>query len=414
MSQIAGEVQPGFLRMPKLPVSGLLIRMLAFVLDIFLIISALHLISRNLVDTLWAMGEWSNYLGGMLTFAYLVLFNGPFGRGRTIGKMIVGIQVTDYDGRPPTYAQAIIRTVVLIPIFVLGPLTEFFLGPATTAMQDYVKTLLTLFPFWAIILGTVLTVAFNPFKQGLHDYFAQTLVRPIAPKDQPVPSFEDLTEQVGSTWTKFPRQPQYSGGISALMFISLFAFLAHPSMQPADARAAQDARYQLALIPGLERALIRLEPIPAEDFYAGVRSEEEAQIEPAPDAPTLEELGLAEPGEEPGEPEPEAEEPTGPSHLVIPVIMETSWSADGDNPEFQIMADRLLNEYYENVMLHLLRVYQDDPQERFAERIEQWTSRTIELQAVFHSQIHLRPYQIPIRKLWAEYSLTFPPLDPVE
>ncbi len=424
MSQLAGEVQPGFLRMPKLPVSGLFVRLLAFVLDIFLIISALHLISRNLEGTLWALGEWSNYLGGILTFAYLVLFNGPFGKGRTIGKMILGIHVTDYDGRPPTYAQAIIRTVVLIPIFVLGPLTEFFFGPASTAMQDYIKTLLTLFPFWAIVLGTVLTLAFNPFKQGLHDYFAQTLVRPMTPKDEPVPTFEDLVAKVGRSSTRFHRQPQYSGGVSVLLFMSLFAFLAHPSMQPPDARAAQDARYRLTLIPGMENALIRLEPIPAEDFYAQERAAEQEST-PAPadaQAPlTLEELGLDEEAARevhedapPAVEEPEPDEEQGPVSLVIPVVMHTTWSTEPDNPRFQIMADRLLNEYYETVMPHVLRMYADDPHRRFEARIQDWTARPIELQAVFHTQIDLRPYQIPLRRLWAEYSLIFPPLEAVE
>lgn len=421
MSQIAGEVQPGFLRMPKLPVTGLFARLLAFLLDIFLIISALHLISRHMPDVLWAMGEWSNYLGGILTFGYLVFFNGPFGKGRTIGKMILGIQVTDYDGNPPTYRQAIIRTVVLIPVLVLSPVVELF-GPSTSAMQDYVKTLFTLFPFWAIILGTVLTLAFNPFKQGLHDYFAETLVRPIGGKGEPVPSFEDLAQQVGHSWPKFHRQPIYSGGISVLMFMSLFAFLAHPSMQPESRRAAQDARYALARIPGLERALIPMEPFDAREYRENVLQEEAALPEQEPveeEAPllTLEELGLADDtSEEPGETE-EAEHTEPPAledenvYLIIPVLMGATWRGDPESARFQAMAGELLEQYYGNVMPHLLSLYRDDPQERLQQRYEAWTTKPIELQAVFWSQIDLRPYQVPLRRIWGEYSRTFPPME---
>ena len=89
----------GFLNMPRLPVSGFLIRLVAFIFDLLVVIAAIHLFSKSFPDFFWMLGANAGYVSAGFTFAYFALFNGPFGKGQTIGKMVLGITVTDLDGR---------------------------------------------------------------------------------------------------------------------------------------------------------------------------------------------------------------------------------------------------------------------------------------------------------------------------
>src|SRR5690606_22679337 len=128
-----GEVQPGFLNMPKLPVSGLFMRTIAFLIDFLLILSAIHIVRAAVPDLLWALGKWTPYLTGTFTFAYFVFFNSQYGRGRTVGQVLVGIATTDQVSHAQPLRPAVLRTVILIPVFVAMPLSEAVIGQAQTA-----------------------------------------------------------------------------------------------------------------------------------------------------------------------------------------------------------------------------------------------------------------------------------------
>lgn len=249
MPELTGNFQPGFLRMPRLPVAGFWIRLVALTLDVFVVLGAMHLLSRSLPDFYWALGRWSPYLNSLVTFLYFALFNSEFGKGRTVGKLILRLQVTDFDGKPVTIRQSVIRTVVLFPVFVLAPIGQTILGRPSSVIESYAWFLFNSAPMIAMPLATAITVAFNPFKQGMHDYLAQSLVRPVRDPSEPLLSFEQMAAGVGAEWPKFQRQPQYSGAVTFAMVFVALAVLAYPGQQRPEIREIQASVYELNNLP---------------------------------------------------------------------------------------------------------------------------------------------------------------------
>lgn len=238
------------LKIPKLPVAGFWLRLLAHVIDWILILSALHIFSRAIPNVYFALGRWAPYLNSLFAFLYFVLFNGPFGRGRTLGKLIIGIRVTDYAGEGISYRQALIRTVVLYPLFVTVPLMEVILGHSHSEMGDYIQRLVTVFPAAALWLATAIVIAFNPFKQGLHDYLAETLVQPGRTTAVGA-AFEDLAAKMGVDWKQFHRQPQISGLITIVMVVVLLGYMSHPSLASEAIRERYRETYAMTSVPEL-------------------------------------------------------------------------------------------------------------------------------------------------------------------
>jgi len=248
--------------MPKLPVAGLWIRLGALAIDLFMLLSAIRLISNAIPGVFWAAGEWSPYLTSGLCFFYFAAFNGPFGRGRTVGKIVFRIAATDEEGNPPTWRQSIIRTIVLYPMYVTVPLTQVILGDRGTPMEEYLRSLLTGYPSLAIVLATLISIPFNPFKQGLHDFAAGTLVRPTGGKsDNAYPSFDEMRERVGYDWIKFHRQPQYSCGVTVLIIMSLLAFMGFPRETDGDTKVYADARAQIETVDGYDAGFLYALPM---------------------------------------------------------------------------------------------------------------------------------------------------------
>lgn len=258
----------GFLNMPKLPLIGFLHRLLAFVLDIMIVLSTIWLLSNSLSPAVVALGEFYPYLTALAMFLYFALLNGPLGKGQTIGKMVVRIQVTDLDGATPDLRQGLLRTAILFPSFVLGPLAAAIIGHPSSLMEEYLFSVIAVYPVFAMVLTTSLIIPFNPFKQGLHDFLGQTLVRPANRTE--TPDFEELTASVGSGWLKFHRQPQISGGITLAMLFSLLCFLLSPYRYGTVEKQVFEQLYALQQIRGFQETDIDISPSPLSEYAANV------------------------------------------------------------------------------------------------------------------------------------------------
>jgi uncharacterized RDD family membrane protein YckC len=136
------------------PKAGFWIRVVAYMIDFFLLLavqSVLSLLIGIILGTLGIATEddpainvviW--LFGTMLSISYAVFFTGYC--GQTPGKMALRIKVVRTDGSPVTYGRAALREV----------LGKFVSG---------------------ILLGIgYLMVAFDSHKQGLHDKIADTYV----------------------------------------------------------------------------------------------------------------------------------------------------------------------------------------------------------------------------------------------
>jgi uncharacterized RDD family membrane protein YckC len=410
MSDAPAPTAPrGFLNMPRLPVAGFFSRVFAFMLDFALLIGAIHLLSNALPDLFWALGRASGYVTGLFFFLYFVLFDGPFGKGRTIGKTVLGIAVTDYDGQSPTYRQAAIRAAVLMPAFVLIPVAETIFGHGGSEMERYLKTALGSFPMIAMLLATGLVIPFNPFKQGMHDYVAGTLVQPNKGEARPQPLVE-LAALVGGQWRVFHRQPQISGLVTFMLFFAVLLIMSWPGRHDDLQRAYLESRWALNKIPGFARADIEGPfPKPIYDMQQGAWA-----------APK------ADQGEEAGQGNPIGpttnmvarlldEYTTKPMHLIVEASIAGNWPFDPAREE--AISSSFLDTYYATTFRALLPVLEsgvaasrDEEKQPMAELAKRWRENGVTLSLAYVKKVYLSPHGRVLRRDVAMYTKSFPPI----
>src|SRR2546423_4478268 len=110
------------------PFAGFVTRSLAFALDLFLIVAVFTVVSgfaaliTSLVGTLrpaWLVDTLLGGGGAILAAGYLIFFWS--GAGSTPGMHLLGVRVRGPDGRPPSVARAVVRTlgtwIAIIPLF---------------------------------------------------------------------------------------------------------------------------------------------------------------------------------------------------------------------------------------------------------------------------------------------------------
>ncbi|MBI1291117.1 hypothetical protein GC173_07715 [bacterium] len=389
LQQTAGGAKSGFLNMPKLPVAGFFARLLALLLDLILIIAGLHLVAKTFEHAIYSIPLWAPYLSATVTFLYFVMLNGPYGRGQTIGKMALRIRVRDYDGGVITWRQAVIRTVVLFPTFVTVPLTALFVHPGVDVWHDFIAGVLTHNLFLGILVATALVIPFNPFRQGLHDYAAKTLVQNADPKE--AVTFDQLTEQIGAGWVPFHRQPQYSGLVTVALVVILQAVMMNPGNFTEKQSVFLKNVYALASNPGFEKSAPTYAPI-EESLYQAAKQEAEGS-DPGATAPTVAD-------DEPS---------TGPLRLVIQVSRPLSWSVDLATSEGLRLANDYLSEYHEKVIPVFLSYVEDSTDEAAKQRVSSWYGREIEYHLLLVQSVSFVPYPMLMREQ-SSGVLSFPPI----
>ncbi|MDK2971019.1 MAG: hypothetical protein PWP23_774 [Candidatus Sumerlaeota bacterium] len=210
------------LNYPKAPVAGFWRRLGALLFDYVLLYFVFIGIGKLLHEPLFALGRHSSALGAVVVLLYFTLANGPVGKGRTVGKFLVGIRVRDYRGEVPSLGRSAARTVLLFP----GILAAFFVSPFVFDYDTYkglvYGNMLSGYVTFALFLGMVIAIVFNPFKQGMHDYLAKTTVQPG--KGEPL-AFEKIAEIIGGQWQRFHRQAMINGSATFGLLLVLLTVL---------------------------------------------------------------------------------------------------------------------------------------------------------------------------------------------
>ena len=141
---------------PRINYAGFWIRLLAFLVDDFIIIAIflmmvpfvrlpLTQLMANLdQESITILSGLADLIGGSIILLYLVLFTGL--KGATPGKMVFGLKVVKVDGSPVDITTAVLRE---------------FVGKAVSIIVLYIGFI------W---------VAFDAKKQGWHDKIAGTVV----------------------------------------------------------------------------------------------------------------------------------------------------------------------------------------------------------------------------------------------
>ncbi|MBV9146440.1 MAG: RDD family protein, partial [Acidobacteria bacterium] len=146
-------------------------RMVAFVVDSFVIGAVASLIAFPLFDVFSRLGAWGRLAGFAMALPYFAILSSEFGDGQTLGKHWLGLQVVDRDGLTISFPKSVIRYAVLwIPFFVNQL-------PLPVSRTSPTVTLILLLLIFGLGGANVYLVVFNRnTRQGLHDLAAGSYV----------------------------------------------------------------------------------------------------------------------------------------------------------------------------------------------------------------------------------------------
>lgn len=336
--------------MPKLPVAGLLRRVPAFIIDFIILSTGLHLVIKSMHGVFFRLGEWTPYITAGIALAYFVCFNGPWGGGRTIGKIITRTMVTDYLNNPPTWRQAFIRTIVLMPFFASVPLFEAIVGRPSSVMESFLQYFLCWHVTLAVMISALLVIPFNPFKQGPHDFLARTLVRTHAPD---LPTFQEMASSLGVEWRVFHRQPQYSGVATIVLILALLGALTYPGNLTPGTKELLNAAYAMSEGMGLSNADVSRQAVPEAIYNARTPEEHNTAIAN------------------------ESGESSGTLRLIVAVTNNKPWSFAEGSPEEDELATRIVEQYHHVILPKLIAEQLLSQNPDVKARASRWTQRGI-------------------------------------
>jgi uncharacterized RDD family membrane protein YckC len=164
----------------RAPFVGVLRRMWAFLLDCILLYlagSALERVGRPALTLLNPALPW---VGFLLGFVYFWLGNGPLGRGRTVGKLIMHLQAVDAQGQPltlgPAFRRALVQQVGLLVYLGLNPAYATLFLPVNMRMGAALFLMIMMLICLSWLLALAVSVGVHPYKRGWHDAWAGSYV----------------------------------------------------------------------------------------------------------------------------------------------------------------------------------------------------------------------------------------------
>lgn len=139
--------------------AGLGQRFVARLLD-GILVAAVTSIVLFLIPGISSTGVVGGALSGLAGLLYFIVMETS--RGATVGKQVMGLRVTDVDGRSPISTDASFRRNAWMLLGLLNgiPLIGWLAGLASLA----------------IVIVIAVTISNDDRNQGLHDQFAHTLV----------------------------------------------------------------------------------------------------------------------------------------------------------------------------------------------------------------------------------------------
>lgn len=151
-------------------------RILAFVLDSALLAAAGEALGLSFFDFFVRIGSWARLVGFAIATGYYAALSSRIGSGQTAGMRILGMAVVDRDGRPLSFARALVRTLVLVsPYFLSGALYLQPLSFPSFGARYGAACLGALLCLWEVAL--VYLLCFNGrTRQSLHDLAAGSFV----------------------------------------------------------------------------------------------------------------------------------------------------------------------------------------------------------------------------------------------
>lgn len=160
----------------KLVLAGFWRRLFADLLDVVVLGAAGFALSVPLDSLFWRLGAFGAWIGLMVTFVYSGLLQAALGRGQTIGKRILGIQVLRLDGSYLSVPQSLLRYAIPAVVSYSSCIITAIgtIAPAAAA-SDTLRVAMTMLAI-ASFLGCSVMVLLHPQKRGLHDLLCGSIV----------------------------------------------------------------------------------------------------------------------------------------------------------------------------------------------------------------------------------------------
>ncbi len=159
-------------------ISGFWVRLLALMVDGLCLGLTGLVLGLLLFDSLARLGGWGRLLGFFIALVYFGVLNSAMGKGQTIGKRIMKIEVIDRSGKHLSIGRSFLRYAVLgIPFFLNGAL----ISPSVMISPiGYVIGFILFGAGGAIIY---LYICNRLTRQSLHDLFVGSFVAKTTPND---------------------------------------------------------------------------------------------------------------------------------------------------------------------------------------------------------------------------------------
>lgn len=162
---------PSVILSPGSVIGGFWRRLLAFLLDSFLLGIIGAIIGTAFFNTLVRIGPWARGVGFCIALCYFGLFDSSIGLGGTIGKRLLRLRVVDQQGGLLSLEDAILRFMVCaIPFFANG------LSLPLSRTPWLVTALLGVLIFGGGTANLYLLTFNRPMRQGLHDLSVNSYV----------------------------------------------------------------------------------------------------------------------------------------------------------------------------------------------------------------------------------------------
>lgn len=162
---------PSVVLSPGNAIGGSWRRLLAFLVDSFLLGIIGSIIGAVFFDTLVAMGPWARAVGFCIALCYFGSFDSSEGNGRTIGKRVLRLKVVNAQGCMLSLKEAILRfTVFSVPFFANG------LSLPISRTPWFVSAVIGVVVFGGEATNLYLLIFNRPMRQGLHDLSVRSYV----------------------------------------------------------------------------------------------------------------------------------------------------------------------------------------------------------------------------------------------
>jgi uncharacterized RDD family membrane protein YckC len=165
------EPPPSLVPSPGSVIGGFWRRLLAFLLDAFLLGIIGAIIGATFFDTLVHMGPWAHLVGFCIALCYFGPFDSSVGNGRTIGKRFLRLKVVGAQGGMLPLEEAILRFMVFaVPFFANG------LSLPISRTPWFISALIGVVVFGGGATNLYLLIFNRPMRQGLHDLTVRSYV----------------------------------------------------------------------------------------------------------------------------------------------------------------------------------------------------------------------------------------------